>query len=155
MEGTDDALDGWPVIIELPVQWGEMDAFRHVNNTVYFRWFESARIAFLERIGFRREEENDGVGPILADTSCRFRRPLAWPDAVRVGARAEEVGEDRFAMRYRVVSRAAGAVAAEGAGTVVAYDYAAGRKAPLPPRVRAAIAALGGAAGVGETPDAR
>lgn len=44
------SLEGFPVVIELPVVWGEMDAFAHVNNVVYFRYFESARIAYLERI---------------------------------------------------------------------------------------------------------
>lgn len=139
-----EPLDGFPVIVEIPVQWGEMDFFRHVNNTVFFRYFESARIAYLDRIGFRQESENGGVGPILAATDCRFRRPLTYPDTISVGARAVEVGADRFTMEYRLVSHAQREVAAVGGGTLVAYDYAAARKAPLPEAVRAAIEALEG-----------
>lgn len=141
---TGDLLGGFPVVVTLPVQWGEMDYFRHVNNTVFFRYFESARIAYLDRIGFREEAEAEGLGPILASTHARFRRPLTYPDTVRVGARATEVGEDRFTMEYLAVSEKLGAVAAEGGGVLVAFDYRAGRKAPLPDQVRRAIERLEG-----------
>lgn len=141
-ESTSDTLAGFPVIVELPIFWGDMDAFRHVNNIVYFRYFESARIEYLQRIGFRQEMENDGIGPILHSTHARFRRPLEWPDSVIVGARTVDVGDDRFTQEYRLVSKASGQIAAEGGGMLVAYDYANARKAPLPPRVRDAIARI-------------
>jgi acyl-CoA thioester hydrolase len=138
-DATPESLAGFPVILELPVFWGDMDAFRHVNNIVYFRYFESARIEYLERIGFRQESDNGGVGPILHSTHARFRRPVEWPDSVIVGARTVEVGEDRFTQEYRLVSKASGLVAAEGGGKLVAYDYPNARKAPLPPHVVDAI----------------
>jgi acyl-CoA thioester hydrolase len=136
-----DALAGFPIIVDVPVAWGEMDAFGHVNNIVFFRYFETARIAYLDAIDFRGEQP---VGPILASTHCRFRLPLEYPDTVRIGARATEVGADRFAMEYRIVSERLGDVAAEGGGTVVAYDYTARRKAELPTAVRQRIATVEG-----------
>lgn len=141
---TEDLLAGYPVVVEIPVAWGDMDYFRHVNNIVFFRYFESARIEYLERIAFRELAEKDPVGPILASTGCRFRRPLTWPDTVAVGARVTEVGEDRFSMAYRLVSRKSGEVAAEGEGVLVSFDYAAQQKVPLPERVRRAIELLEG-----------
>jgi acyl-CoA thioester hydrolase len=137
-----DPLAGYPVVVEMPVAWGDMDYFRHVNNIVFFRYFESARIEYLERVGFRELSDGGEVGPILSATGCRFRRPLTWPDTVRVGARVSAIGEDRFDMEYRLLSTAQNEVAAEGTGTLVSYDYGAGRKASLPARVRAAIEAL-------------
>jgi acyl-CoA thioester hydrolase len=137
-------LADYPVIVDLPVAWGDMDWFRHVNNIVFFRYFESARIEYLERIGFRQEMTNGGVGPILHSTQARFRRPVEWPDTVIVGARATDVGDDRFTHEYRLVSRAHGEVAAEGGAVLVAYDYVNGRKAALPDSVRRAIEALEG-----------
>ena len=134
----------YPVVVELPVAWGDMDFFRHVNNTVFFRYFESARIAYLERIGFARELEESGVGPILHSTHCRFRLPLSYPDSVQACARVTRVEEDRFTMEYRVVSLRQQGVAAEGGGVVVSFDYRAGRKAAIPPAVRAAIGRLEG-----------
>ena len=139
----------FPVVVEWPVAWAEMDYFRHVNHAVFFTWFEAARIAYLERIGFRELGDGRQVGPILASTHARYRRPVVYPDTVVVGARVTEVGEDRFTHEYRLVSRAQGAVAAEGGGMVVSYDYAAERKAPLPDEVREAIRRLETRAGHG------
>lgn len=126
-----------------------MDAFGHVNNTVFFRWFETARIVFLEAIGFTAGGEAKGsagraeaVGPILGSTSCRFRRPVVFPDTVTVGVRTLSVDEDRFTHAYRAVSRGLGEIVAEGEGVVVSYDYAAKRKTAFPPSVRAAIDGL-------------
>ncbi len=137
-----ELLAGFPVVIEVPVAWGEMDAFRHVNNIVYFRYFESARIAYFEAIDYLQAMERTGVGPILAATACRFRFPLAYPDRVLVGARVTDVGEDRFLMAYRVVSQTHQKVAADGEGTIVSYDYGAGRKAPLPEEIKQRIQKL-------------
>ena len=147
---SDDLLADYPITLDVPVAWGDMDAFGHVNNTIYFRYFESARIMYLRAIDFTAGGGGAGgggaggsIGPILASTHCRFRRPLAYPDTVRVGTRTTEVADDRFTMEYRVVSLEAGAVAAEGGGVVVAYDYGRGEKADLPAPVRAAIEELG------------
>lgn len=132
----------FPVVVEWPVAWAEMDYFRHVNHARYFTYFESARIRYLDLIGFRELVETRQTGPILASTQARYRRPVTYPDTVVVGARATEVGEDRFTHEYRLVSRALADVAAEGTALLVSYDYAAGRKTPLPDEVRAALQAL-------------
>lgn len=139
-----DLLAGYHVTVRVPVAWGDMDAFAHVNNTVYFRWFESARIAYLDVIGLRRPVSPETVGPILASTSCRFRLPLTYPDTVTVGARATMLGADRFTMQYRAVSERHAAVAAEGEGVIVGYDYAVARSAALPDAVCARIREMDG-----------
>lgn len=135
-----DRLDAdFPVVIESRVAWGDMDAMGHVNNTVFFRYFESARIAYLECIGFLEEMKRSGIGPILASTSCNFKKPLVYPDTVWTGARADTIGEDRFVMRYRIVSRSLRRVAADGEGLIVAYDYQKLKRSPLPDSVRGRI----------------
>jgi len=135
-------LAEFPIVVEVPVAWGDMDAFRHVNNVVYLRWFETARIALFEAVGWRHTLEASGVGPILARTSCVFRAPVTFPDTIWVGARIEDLGVDRFTMIYRVVSKGLDRIAAEGDGRIVSFDYAKGRKAPLPEAIRAALIAL-------------
>ena len=134
-----ELVEGYPVVIEVPVAWGEMDSLRHVNNIVYFRYFESARMAYFERVGFWEHMDETGVGPILANAQCRFRLPLTYPDTVSVGARAEELGADRFMMKYVVVNHRLAKAAAEGKGLIVSYDYRALAKAPLPEAVRRRI----------------
>ncbi len=144
MTAVRELLSGYPVVIEAEVAWGEMDAFRHVNNAVYFRWFESARIAYFRDVGFVPEGAGlpGGVGPILASTDCRYRRPLTYPDRVSIGARSRDLREDRFTMEYAVVGHTSGELAATGSGLIVAYDYDTGSKAPLPAEVRRRIEAL-------------
>jgi acyl-CoA thioester hydrolase len=133
------ALENCSIIIRVPVAWGEMDAFSHVNNIVYFRYFESARIAYLDAIGFRGDA---GPGPILASTHCRFRRALEYPDLVHIGARTTALQDDRFTMEYVIVSEKLDDVAATGGGVIVAYDYAERRKVLLPEAVRSRIIEL-------------
>lgn len=137
-----ELLAGYPVIVELPVVWGEMDSYRHVNNVVYFRYFESARLEYFRRLDWFEYEQQTGVGPILAATSARFRRPLTYPDTIWVAACVPALEADRFTMEYRLVSRKLAVVAAEGTGTIVAYHYAQGSKTPIPDELRRRIAEL-------------
>ena len=142
MSAPADLLEGFPVVLQFPVAWGDMDSFGHVNNTVYFRYFEHGRIACFGRLGVMEVMKSTGVGPILAHTSCRFRVPLSYPDTVHIGTRIDDVGDDRFVMHYRVVSERHGAVAAEGDGRIVMFDYQGQTKAALPGVLRERIAAL-------------
>ena len=131
-----------PVVIETPIAWGQMDAFQHLNNTAYFRFFESGRIAYFERLKLLEYMQETGVGPILASTSCRFKIPLTYPDTVSIGTRVSEVQADRFTMDYYVVSHKHQKVAAEGTGLIVCLNYRENRKAPIPSELRERIAEL-------------
>lgn len=131
-----DLLRTFPVVIDIPIVWGDMDAFQHVNNVVYFRFFESVRVAYFGQAGFIKLMEESGLGPILASTSCKFRAPLTYPDTVSVGAKISNIEEDRFTMEYRVVSHRLGKVAAEGEGLIVSYNYQENKKAPLPAELK-------------------
>jgi acyl-CoA thioester hydrolase len=135
-----EQLGRYPVVVEVPVAWGDMDAFGHVNNTVYLRWFESARIAYFMRIGLSDPKTSGGKGPILARTSCDYRLPLQFPDTIKVAGTVTKLGTTSFTMGYRVTSAAhKNAVAAEGEGIVVLIDYAKGGKIPLDDALKAKI----------------
>ena len=87
----DNLVKGYPIVIEIPVQWGEMDAFQHVNNVMYFRYLENARIAYFEKFDIIEFMKRKRVGPILAATSCRFKMPLTYPDTVLVATKVTAV----------------------------------------------------------------
>jgi acyl-CoA thioester hydrolase len=137
-----EALAGFPTVIDLPVAWGEMDSLRHVNNVVYFRYFENARIAHFEKLGVWEFMNQTGIGPILASIQCKFKIPLTYPDTVSVGTRISRIEEDRFVMEYRAVSHKAQATAAEGEGVIVSYNYRENKKTPLPEELKQRIRAL-------------
>jgi acyl-CoA thioester hydrolase len=134
-----DPLDGFPEVVEIPVQWGDQDSFRHVNNAVYFRWFESSRVAYTRKIGLWELLEFANLGPILASVQCDYRRPLTYPDVVRVGSRVVRVGRTSLTMEHRVVGQATGSIAAEGTAILVLYDYTKAEPCPIPDRIRQAI----------------
>ena len=148
-----DALDpevaqlvaGYPCVVTTLVAWGDMDANRHVNNVVYLRYMEHARLHYFGMIGWL--DHGTGIGPILAYTDCRFRRPLAYPDDVSIATKISEVGEDRFTMQTIIVSHKLKAIAAEGQQRLVSYDYLHHHKAPLPEAIRQRIAEIENRAG--------
>jgi acyl-CoA thioester hydrolase len=136
--------EGFPVWIVLPIQWGDQDAFGHVNNTVYLRWFESARIAYGSKIDLAESGDGKKIGPILAAIACNYRRQLKYPDTVHIGARIIRIGRSSLTMEHRIVSERLGAIAAEGDSTLVAFDYAAQKSTALPQTVRARIEQIEG-----------
>ena len=137
-----DLHKAYPVVIETPVAWGEMDSLLHVNNIVYFRYFESTRMAYFDRLRFWEYMAETGIGPILASTQCKFRIPLTYPDTISAGARIAKVEKDRFLMEYIIYSHRHQGVAAEGEGLIVSYNYREKKKATLPEEIRARIQLL-------------
>jgi len=135
-------LKTFPVIVEIPIAWGEMDALRHVNNVVYFRYFESARVAYFDRMKFWDFMNRTGIGPILASTQCTFKAPLTFPDTVLVGTRTSEIKGDRFVMESCVVSRRLQKIAAEGEAVLVTFNYRENKKTSLPEELRRYISDL-------------
>ena len=140
----DALLDGFPVVIALPVQWGEQDAFGHVNHVIYFRWYESSRIAYAQKVGLMELHESERIGPILASVSNDYRRQLTFPDSVHVGVRVSRIGRASIAMEHKIISRSQVAVAAEGTSTLVVFDYKTNTPHPVPDPVRRAIEDLEG-----------
>jgi acyl-CoA thioester hydrolase len=124
-------LTDFPVVIELPVAWGDMDSFGHVNNVVYFSYFERARVELLTRVGWFRQMDDLKVGPIVASTAAKYRKPLRYPDRLLIGARVSEMSTDRVTIEHAVWSTQWQAIAADGPAVVVNFDYANGRKAAL------------------------
>ncbi|MBL7995104.1 acyl-CoA thioesterase [bacterium] len=119
-----------------------MDALGHVNNIVYFRYFESARSDYFQKVGIWESARKEGIGVILHSTSCRFRKPLTYPDQVSVGTRVTEIYADRFTMEYVVYSHADKCIAAEGTGIIVVYDYRKNQKCAMPATMRKNIEEL-------------
>jgi acyl-CoA thioester hydrolase len=137
-------LAGHPVVTTWPVQWGDQDAFGHVNNVVYFRWMESARIEYFGRAGVQSAAAQQGTGPILASIKCDFRRQLIYPDTVLISASIASFGRTSMKMVHRVYSTAQQAVAAEGDSTIVMFDYTGQRPVVVSEEIRGRIEAVEG-----------
>jgi acyl-CoA thioester hydrolase len=143
-ESTTNPLSEYPVVITLPLQWGDQDAFGHVNNTVPIRWFESARVAYLEQSVMSQMMQAGGLGPILASVTCNYRRQLHYPDRVSIGARISKIGRSSLIMEHAVYSEKLNAIAVDGTSTVVVFDYQANRPTRVPDEIRKAFELLEG-----------
>lgn len=135
-----DILDGYPIITEITVAWGEMDALNHVNNVVYFRYFENARLHCFSELQLMEQMISTGIGPILRDTQCQYKLPVTYPDTLLVGSLVTALEDDRFTMEYQIVSKKLGKVTTLGEATIVMFDFNAQKKATVPAQLRQAIA---------------
>ena len=124
-------LTKYQVIVEFPVQWGEMDAANHVNNLIYLRWSESARIKYFEKVGVSTDFKGE-AGPILGWQDCKYIYPVTYPDIVIVGARTVEIREDRFFMECAIFSKQHQRIAAISKQSIIPYSYTALKKIKIP-----------------------
>lgn len=119
----------------IPIRWGDMDAMGHVNNTVYFRYMEVARLDWLHAIGGPPDPR--GSGPVIVNAFCNFVRQLTFPGDARVRHYVCNPGRSSFDT-YLTIERVdePGVLYAEGGATTVWIDYRAQKSVPLPAHVR-------------------
>ena len=122
-------------------RWADNDAYGHVNNVVYYQWFDSAVNAWLVGEGLLDIAHGDPIA-LVVETRCTYWEPLAFPAGVEVGLASEHIGTS--SMRYRIGIFAAGAkqAAAEGHFIHVMVDRATRRSVPIPGQWRAALEAI-------------
>lgn len=122
----------------IPIRWGDMDAMGHVNNTVYFRYYESLRIAWFESLGFRPDPT--GQGPIIVNARSSFVRELVYPGTVLARQYVNGTGRSSVETTAELCrTDDPGTVYAEGGATVVWVDFPKKKSAPLPDSARAAM----------------
>ena len=97
-------LENFPAVATIPVQWGDQDVFKHVNNAHYFRWFESSRVEYWHKSGLFDALKGPGYGPILASVTCNYKRQIKFPDTVLVGTKVEKMGVSSVTLTHDVFS---------------------------------------------------
>lgn len=124
-----------------PVRWGDQDAYGHVNNTVYFRFFEEARIRWLDHQALTADGEEEG--PVIVTTDATFHRELVHPATVRVELRTGRAGNSSLETLYRVLDAEDNTLYASGSAKIVWINHDTGRPTPLPDRLRTLSAESG------------
>jgi acyl-CoA thioester hydrolase len=122
----------------IPIRWGDMDRMGHVNNTVYFRYFEIVRLEWLHEVGAATDP--GGSGPVIINAFCNFLRQLTYPGDVLARHYVANPGRTSFDT-YITLERTdqPGVVYAEGGSKTVWTDYRAQKSAPLPDWLRALV----------------
>lgn len=129
--------------MRMPIRWGDMDAMGHVNNTVYFRYLETARIEWFREIGC--EPDPTGEGPVIINAHCTFIRQLKYPGDIEILTFAGQPGRSSFEtiQEIRRVDQP-DVLAAQGGAKVVWVNFPLEKSAPLPDRIRERVVSTGG-----------
>ncbi|WP_072637062.1 acyl-CoA thioesterase [Pandoraea pulmonicola] len=127
--------------MRMPIRWGDMDAFGHVNNTVYFRYMEQVRISWLESINIASEESATGEGPVIINAAMTFLRQLRYPGEIDCRMFVGEPGRSSIDTRFELRrADTPDVLVAEGNAKIVWVNYKEEKSVPLPDSVRALVA---------------
>ena len=133
----------------IEVRFRDCDSLRHVNNAVYFTYFEQARLVMGETLGLRRTLEEVGLGLILAHTSCDYKAQLVFGDQIDVRVGVDTIGRSSFTYCMEARRVRDGEVVALSRSVQVVFDYAAQRTAPIPDTFREKLEALVSGSSIG------
>jgi len=130
-------------VMRQAIRWGDMDVLGHVNNTIYFRYMETGRIAFLEEVAGKFGMQ--GEGPVIVTAYCSFIKQLKYPGEIEIRTFAGAPGRSSFEVTHeiRLVDEhgQAEVVHAEGGGKVVWIDFQKEKSVPLPDHLRGLLPA--------------
>lgn len=123
----------------IPIRWGDMDAYGHVNNTIYFRYMEQIRVEYLEQLGYKVMPQ--GTAPVIINAACTFLIPLNYPGTVEIRMYCGEPGRSSIPTHYEIGLQGDSTLYATGDSKIVWMDVASGKSVPIPEELRAALSA--------------
>lgn len=121
-----------PVVFKQFVAWGDMDAYRHVNNVEYYRYCENARIAYFDLLALQRSE----ILTVVASSSCRYLKPVVYPDTLHIGVRIEEIRTSAFRMAYKLYSEQQQDIVADAETVMVCVQADTLQKIDIPSQLK-------------------
>ena len=131
-------LANFPIVYQQIVAWGDMDAFKHVNNVQYYRYMESARIEYMNKVKVLAER----IATVVASSQCQYLSPVFYPDVLHIGVRVDELRNSAFRMSYILWSEKQQKKVAIGESVMVCVDPVTTKKSLIPDAVRQKIIQL-------------
>ena len=123
------------VVFEQKVAWGDMDAFGHVNNVIYYRYMESARIEYFNRLNLFSHP----INTVVSSSQCKYLKPVLYPDTLHIGAKVVELRNSAFRMEYYLFSEKQQDIVAIGEAVVVCVDQIEMKKTAIPEDIKVSI----------------
>lgn len=126
-----NCLNDFKIIHTQKIVWGDMDSMNHVNNTKYFYYCETARIEFVRMLFPNFGSQPLGEmksGLALAETSCRFKVPVTYPDSLLIGTAVTKVEENQFFVKHVLFSEKMNLISAEAEARMVHFDFEKGKR---------------------------
>ncbi|MCL1124026.1 acyl-CoA thioesterase [Shewanella surugensis] len=135
----EEFLEQYPIHTKITVAWGDMDALQHVNNVIYFKYFETARIDFFKQINLLKATTEIIIGPVISENQAKYQYPVTFPDTLIIGVTISEIGNDRFMMHYYTYSEKLQKITTVGWSKVVMFNFKTGQKAAITPELLNAL----------------
>lgn len=139
MSNLDQLQNEYHHIYPVPVKWGEMDAFQHVNNVTYVRYLEDGRLAIFEQLGMSEDMKTTNQGPIFASLNCDFLAPVTYPDTMLVATNIKQTGAKKIVLEQVIFSEKTGQPVFKAESLCIYYDYAELRSCEVTDTISAAI----------------
>ena len=127
--------------LSIPTRWMDNDSYQHVNNVVYYSYFDTVVNEYLIRAGVLDIEQSPVIG-LVVETQCHYFSPVAFPDVVEAGLRVASLGTSSVRYEVGIFRNADARAAAQGHFVHVYVERASGRPTSLPANLRAALAPL-------------
>jgi acyl-CoA thioester hydrolase len=133
--------NAYPHFTEITTRWMDNDVYGHVNNVVYYSYFDTAVNEHLIRCGYLDTTETPIVG-LVAETGCRYFSSISFPDRVAAGIRVARLGTSSVRYEIGLFRNDEDAASAQGHFVHVYVDRATNRPAPIPDKLRAIFEGL-------------
>jgi acyl-CoA thioester hydrolase len=124
-------VDDFKMKFEIRIDWSEIDLFGHINNLAIMKYIQAARVHYLELVGLMQMQTELKKGPILASSSCQFRKPLFYPGKVMVYSKVEGIKKTSFQLRH-LIKDDGNEIIAEALDVIVFYDFNTNLKEIIP-----------------------
>lgn len=121
-------LAQYPIVYDQKIAWGDMDAFGHVNNVIFYRYIESARLAYLDQLNILSEP----LLTVVLSNQCHYLKPVVYPDQLKVGVKVEEIRNSAFRMKYTLYSEEQKSIVANAEAVIVCVDKTSMQKIKIP-----------------------
>ncbi len=121
-------LTQYPIVYDQKIAWGDMDAFGHVNNVIFYRYIESARLAYLDQLDILSEP----LLTVVLSNQCHYLKPVVYPDQLKVGVKVEEIRNSAFRMKYTLYSEEQKSIVANAEAVIVCVDKTSMQKIKIP-----------------------
>ncbi len=131
----------YPAVLKLRIDWSELDLFGHVNNVMFMKYIQAARLNYWEQVGIYEYFLKTRIGPMLADVHCSFRKPLHYPGEIMIRSGMRFIGTTSFSFSHRIYDPA-GELAAEAEDVMVMFDFNKDEKVAFPEEFRRKVEEL-------------
>lgn len=137
------AMNGFSTKLELRIDWSEIDLFGHVNNVAILKYVQAARVNYAENIGLMQSQAETKIGPILASTSCQFRKPLFYPGQVTIYSNIDYIRNTSLRMQHEIYNDNS-EIAAVAQDIIVLFDFCQNTKLTISKDIREKIEKIEG-----------